>query len=64
MFGKRDTGLYAVLGLGPGPHAISAVKSAFRQAIKREHPDLGGNADRARQIIETYDELKARGLAT
>ena len=64
MFKDRDMDLYATLGLGPGPHSLRAVKSAFRRTIQAEHPDHGGNAERARRIIEVYDELRARGLAT
>ena len=46
----------AVLGLqaDAGPDAI---KAAFRQLVKRHHPDVGGSADAFRRVSEAYQQL-------
>jgi curved DNA-binding protein len=53
----------AVLGLGPapGPHD---VRSAFRDAAKRVHPDRpGGDAEQFRHVLDAYHRLQAPELA-
>jgi hypothetical protein len=53
-----DASVYAVLGLEPGAD-WSAVERAYRELIKRHHPDRsGGDARRAADIIHAYRELK------
>ena len=45
------------LGLRPGFTKLD-VKRAFRQLIKKYHPDIsGGNHERAKKIIEAYESL-------
>ena len=53
--GSRAAAL-AVLGLqaDAGPDAI---KAAFRQLVKRHHPDVGGSADAFRRVSEAYQQL-------
>ncbi len=52
----RKTAL-AVLGLTPGAEG-EAVARAFRQAVKRAHPDRGGDARRLQAIVEAYRLLQ------
>lgn len=47
----------AVLGLGPGAEG-EAIARAFRQSVKREHPDRGGDARRLQAIVEAYRLLQ------
>jgi hypothetical protein len=53
-----DASPYATLGIEPGAD-WSAVEQAYRQLIKRHHPDrAGGDAARAAEITRAYRELK------
>ena len=47
-----------LLGLAPGA-PLAAWRPAFNLAIKAAHPDLGGDADQARRVLEAYRILKA-----
>ncbi len=46
-----------LLGVKPGDSA-EAVKIAFREKIKECHPDLGGDIEKAKRLIEAYEALK------
>ena len=49
---------YAALGLEPGADN-AAIDRAYRDLIKRHHPDrAGGDARRAAEIIQAYRELR------
>ena len=47
---------FAVLGLDPGADR-AAVDRAYRGLMKRHHPDLGGDPDRASAINRAYAEI-------
>jgi hypothetical protein len=56
MSGKASD--YSALGLEPGADA-SAVEQAYKQLIKRYHPDRpGGDAARAAEINQAYYQLR------
>lgn len=42
--------------LQQGP-SEEAIKTAFRKAARKHHPDLGGNSDRFRQTYQAYQDL-------
>lgn len=46
----------AVLGLHPGA-SQDAIKAAFRQLVKRHHPDVGGSAEDFLRVSEAYQQL-------
>jgi len=46
----------AVLGLKDAVTA-ETVQRAFRQAVMRAHPDLGGSAEAVRKVVEARDML-------
>lgn len=47
-----------VLGLAPGADAAGLAR-AYRAAVKIVHPDLGGDAERLREVIEAHRLLKS-----
>ena len=51
----------AVLGLHPGA-SQDAIKAAFRQLVKRHHPDVGGSAEDFLRVSEAYQQLIQGGL--
>jgi hypothetical protein len=54
---------YAILGLQPGADR-AAVEQAYRELIKRYHPDRsGGDAARAAEINQAYFELRRQPQA-
>ena len=58
----RDSA-YAALGLRPGA-ARAEVDEAYRNLIKRHHPDrAGGDSSRAAEINRAYTYLRHEGLA-
>jgi curved DNA-binding protein len=62
MNGRSDISLAAArkrLGVGPAADE-QALRSAFREAAKRAHPDRpGGDAAQFRAVIEAYQALRA-----
>jgi len=53
-----DDSAFAVLGLEPGADG-AAIDQAYRRLIKLHHPDReGGDAERAKEIIHAYRELR------
>lgn len=46
------------VGILEQPFSEQQLKTAFREKIKIEHTDRGGNKDKAQKIIEAYDYLK------
>ena len=46
----------AVLGLHPGA-SQDAIKAAFRQLVKRHHPDVGGSPEDFLRVSEAYQQL-------
>ena len=52
---------FAVLGLSPGADR-AAVDRAYRALMKRHHPDLGGDAERAAAINRAYAEITRPGV--
>jgi len=49
----RDRDVLDALGLPPGS-APADVRAAFREAARELHPDLGGDEDLVRELIEKY----------
>lgn len=49
-------GLYGILGLQKGA-SKDAIKKAYRNKVKKHHPDKGGNEDIFRDIQEAYEVL-------
>lgn len=47
---------YAVLGLGRGA-SLDEIKRAYRERVRRCHPDHGGSEDAFRQLQEAYELL-------
>jgi len=47
---------YAVLGVSPGA-PIEVIKAAYRALMKIHHPDVGGNAEKTKEIEEAYRNL-------
>lgn len=48
---------YSTLGVEPNA-TESQIKSAFKTKAKESHPDLGGDAEKFKQLNEAYDTLK------
>lgn len=61
--GRNMTARLARARLGVGPGADErALRAAFREAAKRDHPDRpGGDAVAFRELVEAYRVLKATG---
>ena len=58
--GTASAAAYAVLGLEPGADRV-AIERAYRELIKRYHPDRsGGDAERAAEINRAYFELRLK----
>jgi len=53
-----DRSPWAILGVGPGS-PLSVVRKAFHTLIKLNHPDTGGDPEKARDIIAAYETLKS-----
>ena len=51
----------AVLGLHQGA-SQDAIKAAFRQLVKRHHPDVGGSPEDFLRVSEAYQQLIQGGL--
>lgn len=50
---EADRELLEMLGLPPGAEP-EEVRAAFRKLAREIHPDLGGDAELTRQLIERY----------
>jgi curved DNA-binding protein CbpA len=50
----------SVLGLEPD-HSEDELKTAFRAASKRHHPDLGGSPEAMKHVNAAYEKLKGAG---
>jgi curved DNA-binding protein CbpA len=46
----------ALLGV-PTDYTRDDIIAAFRQAVKKAHPDLGGTAEDFRRLVEARDRL-------
>lgn len=60
----QNTDLYAVLGI-PASAGEAAVRSAYRRASLRSHPDKGGSVDQFHKVTLAFEVLSdpvARGL--
>ena len=58
--GTPSAAAYAALGLEPGADRV-AIEQAYRELIKRYHPDRsGGDAERAAEINRAYFELRRK----
>ncbi|HVB35332.1 MAG TPA: DnaJ domain-containing protein [Patescibacteria group bacterium] len=55
----RTTAL-RLLGLPPGSSEVE-IESAFRRAALRHHPDVGGDPEKFRSIVDARDLLLGRG---
>jgi hypothetical protein len=51
---------HEVLGLTPGA-SRDMIEAAYRRLIKQHHPDLGGDAEKAKAIIHAYRSLLRSG---
>jgi hypothetical protein len=54
----EDNDPYRCLGLSPGT-PFAEVRARYRALAARHHPDLGGDAERMRRIIEAYETIRA-----
>lgn len=48
---------YRVLGVPEGSD-MTVVKKAYRKLAKANHPDLGGDAEKFKEISEAYDAIE------
>ena len=48
----------AVLGL-PASADVAAVKKKYRELVKKHHPDIGGDSQMLRSVVEAYEGLTA-----
>lgn len=48
---------YAVLGVSPGA-TRDEVKAAYRSALKRHHPDTGGDPAKFRAVNEAWEQIQ------
>lgn len=49
-----------LLGLETMPNSENDLKKAYREAMKKSHPDKGGSDDLAAKINEAFEALKER----
>lgn len=54
--GVYDSKLLALLGL-PYDASAEAIKTRFRELAKKYHPDMGGDSDKFRELMDTYKKL-------
>lgn len=58
---------FHTLGFDEPPHEAGAVKTRYKELVKRLHPDANGGdrsrEDKLREIIQAYNYLKAAKLA-
>jgi hypothetical protein len=55
-----DPQLLALLGL-PAHAGLDEIKQRFRTLAKRHHPDVGGNSDDFRALMDVYERLTLPG---
>lgn len=53
---KTKNNLYSILGVSKSADKKS-IKQAYRRAVKKFHPDVGGNAERFFLVKKSYDIL-------
>lgn len=53
---KND--LLSVLGLVFPPSSLAELKTAFRAAMMKAHPDKGGSNEAARKVMEAFETLR------
>lgn len=46
-----------IMGIAPGPLTVDALEARFRELVKVQHPDHGGDAARFAQIVEARKML-------
>lgn len=56
-FKPESNDFYARLGI-THQSSLSELKKAFRTAVKIYHPDVGGNIEHMKRIVEAYGKLK------
>ncbi len=56
MSGSKNTELYDLLGINPGA-TQDEIKTAFRKAALKHHPDKGGNEEMFKKISKANDIL-------
>jgi hypothetical protein len=49
---------WLVLGLDARPNDRSAARTAWRNSMKKAHPDNGGSTDRVARVNEAYEQAK------
>lgn len=47
---------WAILGFSNPPPSLATVEVKYRERIRAEHPDVGGNANQAAEINAAFDE--------
>ena len=52
-----DTAPWGILGIEPDS-SLAAIRKAFRKLIMENHPDRGGDPEKARDIIAAYETVK------
>lgn len=48
------------LGIKGKPKSAEELKSAYRKAAQKAHPDAGGSAEKFQEVKESYESLKRR----
>ena len=56
--GNKTKEAMICLGIVDYPFTKSELKHKFNSIINKEHPDKGGNEDKAKEIISAYSLLK------
>lgn len=54
---KDSKGYYKTLGL-TGNESVNEIRSAYRQEVLKQHPDVGGSTDKMARINEAYRVLR------
>ena len=57
---NRERSARKALSLGDGPLLPEEIKAAYREAVKKVHPDHGGDPDIAADLIATADRARKK----
>jgi len=52
-----DTNPYAVLGVSPS-YTLAIIEIIWKARLRAEHPDVGGDEERAKALNEAMDEIR------
>lgn len=57
-FTKNDW--LTILGINYMPKTLDELKTVFRKAMMKAHPDHGGTSEAARDVLEAYARIKSQ----